>query len=85
MKRFESSGLDISRIQTRHVRACLVILFMPIYFVLGQYDVQSSSRHDNEVSTDLLRGAGIIYDSVRVSIRIIACCLAVWYTTAVQL
>ena len=35
-----------------------VMLFMPIYFVLGQHDVQSPSRHDSEGSTDLLRGEG---------------------------
>ena len=34
------------------------MLFMPIYFVLGQHDVQSPSRHDSEVRPDLLRGAG---------------------------
>ena len=37
-----------------------VMLFMPIYFVLGQHDVQSPSRHDSEGSTDLLRGAGTV-------------------------
>ena len=35
-----------------------VMLFMPIYFVLGQHDVQSPSRHDSEVCPDLLRGEG---------------------------
>jgi hypothetical protein len=35
-----------------------VMLFMPIYFVLGQHDVQSPSRHDNEALRDLLRAAG---------------------------
>ena len=29
-----------------------VVLFMPIYFVLGQHDVQSPSRHDSVISTD---------------------------------
>ena len=36
------------------------MLFMPIYFVLGQHDVQSPSRHDSEVCPDLLRGEGTI-------------------------
>ena len=36
------------------------MLFMPIYFVLGQHDVQSPSRHDSEGSTDLLRGEGTL-------------------------
>ena len=36
------------------------MLFMPIYFVLGQHDVQSPSRHDSVISTDLLRGAGTL-------------------------
>ena len=38
-----------------------VMLFMPIYFVLGQHDVQSPSRHDSEVCPDLLRGAGSFF------------------------
>ena len=33
-----------------------VMLFMPIYFVLGQHDVQSPSRHDSEVWPDFMHG-----------------------------
>ena len=36
----------------------LIVLFMPVYFVLGQNDVESPSRHDKEVLTDLFRGEG---------------------------
>ena len=34
------------------------MLFMPIYFVLGQHGIQSPSRHDSVISTDLSRGEG---------------------------
>ena len=34
------------------------LLLMPINFVLGQIDIQTVIRHDLEVLSDLLRGAG---------------------------
>ena len=36
------------------------LLLMPINFVLGQIDIQTVIRHDLEVLSDLLRGAGTL-------------------------
>ena len=44
----------------RHEEHAPAMLFMPIYFVLGQHGIQSPSRHDFVISTDLLRGEGTL-------------------------